>query len=84
VVEATIDLRGHDLVNPEFIHSNYQSVWCSCTANAAPQFSLELHEHAAPVKSFDGRICANCGGSNFLRTGSCLTCADCGSSDGCG
>jgi len=28
-------------------------------------------------------VCSNCKGMNFVRTGTCLTCQDCGTSTGC-
>lgn len=31
---------------------------------------------------FSGDICADCGGTTMVRTGTCLTCQDCGSSSG--
>lgn len=36
-----------------------------------------------PVRrNYSGDICADCGGPNMVRTGTCLTCQDCGSSSG--
>ena len=31
-----------------------------------------------------GDVCQDCGGINMVRSGSCLTCQDCGSNSGCG
>ncbi len=36
-----------------------------------------------PVKSYDHQPCCNCGGSSFIRTGTCFVCDLCGSSQGC-
>ncbi len=30
-----------------------------------------------------GHVCDNCGGSNVIRSGSCLLCQDCGQTSGC-
>jgi len=31
-----------------------------------------------------GKYCKDCGGANMIRTGTCETCQDCGSNEGCG
>lgn len=31
-----------------------------------------------------GDVCDHCGGVNMVRSGSCLTCQNCGSTSGCG
>lgn len=38
----------------------------------------------APKKEVTGDVCADCGGANLVRTGSCVTCQDCGRNEGCG
>lgn len=32
---------------------------------------------------FTGNFCDDCGGSSLIRTGTCETCMDCGSTSGC-
>lgn len=32
--------------------------------------------------AFTGDICHDCGGPNMVRTGTCLTCQDCGTASG--
>lgn len=39
---------------------------------------------AAPAGENTGKYCDNCGGARIVRTGSCETCLDCGSNEGCG
>ena len=36
-----------------------------------------------PVKSNDHQPCQDCGGSEFVRTGTCFACLTCGASQGC-
>ena len=44
--------------------------------------NLGVRRSAAPAT---GDVCRRCGGANLARTGTCLTCQDCGeSSGGCG
>jgi hypothetical protein len=31
-----------------------------------------------------GNPCRRCGGPNLVRTGTCMTCLDCGENEGCG
>jgi hypothetical protein len=31
-----------------------------------------------------GNACRKCGGANLIRTGTCVTCQDCGDNEGCG
>jgi hypothetical protein len=31
-----------------------------------------------------GQVCRNCQGSRLVRTGTCVTCSDCGENEGCG
>ncbi len=38
---------------------------------------------AAIECGFTGNVCANCGSLRLKRVGSCETCEDCGSSNGC-
>lgn len=74
-VERTSALLRHDQTNENLVHDNLLAELCVCqrVVAAVPQ-----------VASFDGRTCANCGGSSFYATGSCHTCATCATSDGCG
>ncbi|HJM87254.1 MAG TPA: hypothetical protein QF433_03435, partial [Candidatus Thalassarchaeaceae archaeon] len=37
----------------------------------------------AREQGFTGDICGNCGGSKMQRSGTCLKCAECGSTTGC-
>lgn len=39
---------------------------------------------AAVVQSPTGEVCKNCQGPNLVRTGTCVTCQDCGTNEGCG
>lgn len=39
---------------------------------------------AAKARGYTGDACHQCGSFNTVRTGTCLTCADCGSNEGCG
>lgn len=34
-------------------------------------------------RKYSGDLCGFCGGSNMLRTGTCVTCQDCGTNEGC-
>jgi hypothetical protein len=34
------------------------------------------------TKALTGDICADCGSPNMVRTGTCMTCQDCGSTSG--
>jgi hypothetical protein len=36
------------------------------------------------VLASDGSVCVCCGGINMIQAGACKTCADCGTSGGCG
>jgi hypothetical protein len=35
-----------------------------------------------PPQQLAGEFCADCGGVGMVRTGTCLTCLDCGSANG--
>jgi hypothetical protein len=35
-----------------------------------------------PPRRLTGDICADCGSPNMVRTGTCMTCQDCGSTSG--
>ncbi len=37
----------------------------------------------AKAQGYTGDVCDQCGGSSMKRNGSCLVCADCGSTSGC-
>jgi len=34
--------------------------------------------------AISGEVCPTCFGPNYIRTGTCLTCQDCGTTSGCG
>lgn len=38
---------------------------------------------SAPIKP-TGQMCSECGNFNLVRSGTCMTCHDCGSTTGCG
>jgi hypothetical protein len=38
---------------------------------------------ASPTMDATGEICSNCGGMRLQRSGACLVCLDCGTSNGC-
>jgi hypothetical protein len=38
----------------------------------------------ARAQGYSGQFCNNCGGFRTKRTGTCVTCEDCGSNEGCG
>jgi hypothetical protein len=42
----------------------------------------EANGHARPAPM--GDVCVQCGSLNMVRSGSCLTCQDCGTNTGCG
>lgn len=48
--------------------------------------SLDDSSHRTSIKSlgYTGNICPNCQGCRMIRTGSCVTCEDCGHNEGCG
>lgn len=51
-------------------------------------FAAILEERSSPAASsvvtkLSGEFCRDCGSPNMLRTGTCMTCQDCGSSLGC-
>ena len=48
--------------------------------DAQNSFSIEL---AKPVTTDDHAPCSECGGIEFLRTGTCYVCITCGASQGC-
>lgn len=37
----------------------------------------------ARESGFTGDVCKKCGGFHMVRSGTCVTCADCGDNDGC-
>lgn len=37
----------------------------------------------ARLGGFTGEMCESCGGANMVRSGTCSTCLDCGSTSGC-
>ena len=45
--------------------------------------SEQKRMRVAREQGFTGDICSNCGGSNMQRSGTCLKCAECGSTTGC-
>lgn len=52
--------------------------WAECPPET---LGVPSHRRAEPP-SFSGDICVTCGGTQMIRTGTCLTCLNCGSSDG--
>jgi ClpX C4-type zinc finger len=63
-----------------------------CVAEAAEALAEAKEEHrskprTAPImmsaSGFSGDFCGNCGSSRMIRTGTCVTCADCGTNSGC-
>jgi len=51
---------------------------------SAPELSTtDLDKEPEPVATSDHQPCIECGGSFFLRTGTCHVCQTCGSSQGC-
>lgn len=58
--------------NPSAVHTNLQPGQCACAGTIVM---------ARPVSS--GDICAVCGGMT-VRTGTCTTCTECGTTGGCG
>ena len=43
----------------------------------------QIRMRVAKERGFTGDICATCGGSRMQRSGTCLKCAECGSTTGC-
>ncbi len=60
-------------------HDNLNPSDCSCRWAVEPAL-----DPPRPMGGNEGRVCAACGGSNMVRTGTCHSCTDCGASDGCG
>jgi hypothetical protein len=65
--------------------------WAECPQEARhpmPKWISEIEavSASAPVLDmpmrFSGELCQDCGGSNVIRTGTCLTCQDCGGTSG--
>jgi hypothetical protein len=55
--------------------------WLNCPPEARrvlPKYSRQ----AERVGRLTGDICHSCGGASMVRTGTCLTCQDCGDSSG--
>lgn len=87
-IRATVDeihpsawdaLAEHRLL-PGYIHNNLEASECSCRlTDRAPKNSLPPRNAALE----DGGICFACGGLT-VRTGSCTTCTECGTTSGCG
>ena len=44
--------------------------------------TISAHNRPSP-KTVDGEPCRDCGGTEFLRTGTCHVCFTCGTSQGC-
>jgi ribonucleoside-diphosphate reductase alpha chain len=44
----------------------------------------EIRVEQAKATGKTGDICPTCGSFNMVRTGSCVTCQDCGNNSGCG
>ncbi|HEY1299242.1 MAG TPA: hypothetical protein VGF07_02020 [Stellaceae bacterium] len=70
--------------------------WAECPPEvrgvaAMPGDTFSAHDrggkngHAAPAtQGFTGDACDVCGNFRLVRTGTCATCLDCGSTGGCG
>lgn len=57
----------------------------SATGKYRALFSEMLVGGPAPgATGYSGDFCSTCGGDRMRRTGSCLTCDDCGANSGCG
>ena len=80
-------LHGHGAivfaVEPWGVHvsttvgsGRFRALWSEVTFNKA-------QAHARP-ETDSGVFCDFCGSMNMIRTGSCLTCGDCGTAGGCG
>lgn len=63
----------------------YRAAWCEITLlhntdqTSQPKSDKDKHVPSAA----EGALCDRCGGVNLLRTGSCITCQDCGANSGC-
>ena len=58
-------------------------VHVDCPTAATGKFRalwMEISPRAVPT----GGLCDVCGGASLVRTGSCVTCQDCGANSGCG
>jgi len=49
----------------------------------APSPAPAVPAHAPISQGFTGNMCAICGGSHMVRSGTCELCMDCGSTTGC-
>jgi len=49
-----------------------------------PQTGTAMRAAAKAAGTPTGNPCPHCGGANAVRTGSCITCLDCGTNEGCG
>jgi hypothetical protein len=64
--------------------------WLECPPEArgelepapVPRLARMVLEHAVEQVRTTGDICADCGSVEMMRTGTCLTCMNCGSSSG--
>ena len=52
--------------------------------NAAPSLATGSPGSGSPGSGFTGDACDMCGNFRLVRTGTCTTCLDCGSTGGCG
>lgn len=58
--------------------------WLECPPEARrvlPKYAAHVGTQR-PAGQFTGDLCADCGGLSMVRTGTCLTCQDCGSTSG--
>lgn len=77
IVYASVDVAPEHNLLPNFVHTNLQAFMCACKEAVA---SVQPRpQTSAP----DGGICFACGGIT-VRTGTCTTCTECGTSGGCG
>jgi hypothetical protein len=57
--------------------------WLECPSEARrPVIRAAPNFISAMPPSISGEFCLTCGSPSMIRTGTCLTCGDCGSSDG--
>lgn len=75
-----LKVQQHDLSNPHFMHTNLEVGLCVCTH---PDPNIRLGQQVLRPPSMSGSTCIDCGGM-MVRTGTCETCTECGSTGGCG
>lgn len=78
---------SHLPTDSELVHTNLNYRYCVCTSGT----TLHIEEVAVPDVALgprprpnhSGNSCRDCGGM-MVRTGTCETCTECGSTGGCG